>query len=150
MGKAKAVKKQPAIKGDRIRDEWIERITELVAQVEAWCRDLGWSTRRISKQMEESDLGRFRAPALLIQEGIARIMLEPIARFAPGVDGVVDLYLMPAYDDIATLYLHRRDWRLHYANPRTAKNSDSRNAAGRAFTREVFREVVEGMKANAE
>jgi hypothetical protein len=29
---------------------------------------------------------------------------DPIARFTPGSDNVVDLYLMRAYDDIASLY----------------------------------------------
>ncbi len=48
-----------------------------------------------------------KRPALLMQEGpSAGLILEPIARSAPGADGVVDLYLLPAYDDIASLYFY--------------------------------------------
>ncbi len=42
------------------------------------------------------------------------MLLDPVARFTPSAVGVVDLYLMPAYDDIASLYLVVGEWRLHY------------------------------------
>ena len=50
-----------------------------------------------------------------MQREIDRVLLEPVTRFAPGTDGVVDLYLMPAYDDIATIYRVGGEWKLHYA-----------------------------------
>jgi hypothetical protein len=34
-----------------------------------------------------------------------RELLEPIGRPAPGIEGIVDLYLMPAYDDIEREFL---------------------------------------------
>ena len=67
--------------------------------------------------MEDSDIGTYQAPALLLQQDTLRMLLEPIARTAPGADGVVDLYLMPAYDDIATLYFADGKWQLHYTFP---------------------------------
>ncbi len=48
-----------------------------------------------------------------VQRGTTRILLDPVARFVPRADGVVDLYLMPAYDDIASLYLVKGQWRVH-------------------------------------
>ena len=36
------------------------------------------------------------------------ILLEPVA---PGTEGVVDLYLMPGYDDIASLYHYSNRWK---------------------------------------
>jgi hypothetical protein len=53
--------------------------------------------------MEDSQIGKYKAPGLLMQEGTDRILRDPIGRNAPGAEAVVDLYLMPAYDDIATL-----------------------------------------------
>ena len=51
---------------------------------------------------------------MLLQKETVRVLLDPIARFAPGADGIVDLYLMPAYDDIASLYFVDGQWRLNY------------------------------------
>jgi hypothetical protein len=98
---------------DRVRAEWLSRLAELVELVQAWSQEFGWATRRIEKRLQESQLGTYQAPALLMQKEFARVLLEPIARFAPGVEGVVDLYLMPAYDDIASLSFHDGVWRVH-------------------------------------
>ena len=73
--------------------------------VQTWADALGWSTRQIEVTLTDSQIGKYKAPALLLQEDAIRILLEPIGRSAPGAEGVVDLYLMPAYDDIASLYL---------------------------------------------
>lgn len=81
---------------DRIRDEWLQRLSELVRTIESWAQELGWATRQIQVTLSDSQIGNYKAPALLIQEDTIRILLEPIARSAPGADGVVDLYLMPA------------------------------------------------------
>jgi hypothetical protein len=52
--------------------------------------------------------------ALLMQREMVEVILNPVSRFVPGADGAVDLYLMPAYDDIASLYLTDGEWKLHY------------------------------------
>jgi hypothetical protein len=111
----------------RILSEWLDRLSALVKDVESWAKALGWATRRIEKSMEDSQIGKYKAPSLHMQEGTDRILLDPIARSAPGTEGVVDLYLMPAYDDIASLYYEDGRWSLHYlfggtvaANPREA------------------------------
>jgi hypothetical protein len=68
----------------------------------------------VEKRLDDSRIGRHVVPALLMQEDTCRILLEPIARSAPGAEGVVDLYLMPAYDDIAVLFYYSDRWNLHY------------------------------------
>jgi hypothetical protein len=35
----------------------------------------------------------------------------------PGADGAADLYLMPAYDPMASLYFESGQWLLYYAFP---------------------------------
>ena len=82
---------------------WISRVNLLVDEVERWARDEGWSTRRIEKRLEDAWIGPHRVPALLMQEELCRGLLEPLGLSAHGSEGVVDLYLMPAYDDIAEL-----------------------------------------------
>ncbi len=98
----------------KVRDLWVERVTELVAQVEQWVRDLGWSTRRVEKTLHDVRIGKHQVPGLLMQQEFDRVLLEPIAHSTPGSDGIVDLYLLPAYDDIATLLYYDNEWHVHY------------------------------------
>jgi hypothetical protein len=95
---------------EKLRDAWLECLTGLIETICGWAQDLDWSTRRIEKKLEDSQLGTYKAPALLLQKETVRALLEPIARFAPGVEGIVDFYLMPAYDDIARLYFYDEGW----------------------------------------
>ena len=45
------------------------------------------------------------------------MLLDPVAYDVPGAEGVVDLYLMPTYDDQASLYFEQGNWMIHYAFP---------------------------------
>src|SRR4051812_23881682 len=75
---------------DEVRSDWLHRLSGLVGDVEAWARALDWSTRRIEKKLEDSELGKYLAPALLLQKETVRIILEPIGRSAPGAEGRAD------------------------------------------------------------
>jgi hypothetical protein len=132
-----------------IKEVWINRLDELIQTVKNWATDIGWSARRIEKSMNDSLVGRYVAPALILQEETTRILLEPIARSAPGAEGVVDLYLMPAYDDIASLYFSNGEWQLHYMWPGTPNVNTMRDAEPKPFSMEVFQEVLQEMKKNA-
>ena len=134
---------------NQLREEWLDRLSQLIQNVQGWAEKMGWSTRQIEITLEDSQIGKYKAPALLLQEEATRILLEPIARSAPGADGVVDLYLMPAYDDIASLYLYDGGWHMHYMFPGTETVGDIRDAEARLLTDEVLREVLEEMRKNA-
>jgi hypothetical protein len=45
------------------------------------------------------------------------VLLDPVAYDVPGAEGVVDLYLMPTYDDLASLFFESGKWVIHYAFP---------------------------------
>lgn len=90
---------------ERSKAEWLDSLAVLVDAVEGWSRELGWSTRRIEKTLDDSEIGPYQAPALIMQEETTRALLDPIGRSTPGSDGVVDLYLMPAFDDIARYHV---------------------------------------------
>jgi hypothetical protein len=134
---------------EKLREEWLERLSELVETVCSWVQELDWSTRRIEKKLEDSQLGTYKAPALLLQKETVRVLLEPIARFAPGVEGVVDLYLMPAYDDIATLYFYDGGWQLHYMSPTSPTVDTIREAEHKSLSKESLQSVLEEMIKNA-
>jgi len=136
---------------DRIkaRAEWLERVNALVDQVEAWAKELNWATRRIEKKVEDSFVGDHRVPALLMQEDTCRILLEPVGRSAPGAEGVVDLYLLPAYDDIASLYYYNERWNLHYVFPNAGTAASVREAEAMPLTKEAFEKVLAEMRQSA-
>lgn len=76
-------------------------------------------------------------------------MLEPIARFVPGAEGVVDLYLMPAYDDIASLYFKNGQWVMRYVFPAGSREESIHETEPVVLTKESFRSVLEAMSRNA-
>lgn len=131
------------------RATWIERVTSLVDQVERWAAELGWSTRRVEKKLDDDRIGRHRVPALLMQQETFRVLLEPVGRTTPGAEGVVDLYLMPAYDDIASLYFYDDRWNLHYISPGTTGVASVREAAPAPLTKETLENVLSEMRRDA-
>jgi len=110
---------------------------------------MDWSTRWIEKSMQDSEIGAYTAPALLMQKETLRILLEPVARTAPGADGVVDLYLMPAYDDMASLYHYDGGWQLHYMFPSEPTVATISDAQSSPLSKETFQAVLDEMKQNA-
>ena len=100
---------------DATRVEWLTRLNDLITLVKGWAEGADWSIRVIEKSMRDSVLGPYKAPALLMQRETVKVLLDPVGRFAPGTEGVVDLYLMPGYDDIARLFYRDGGWTLRYA-----------------------------------
>ena len=123
-------------------ERWVGRVTRLVDAVEAWARELGWSTRRLDKQLDDHEIGRHVVPALLMQRELHRLMLEPVGRSGPGTSGIVDLYLLPAYDDIATFYCEGENWTVHYLFPGSAPVASVREAQSLPLAREVVEKVL--------
>ncbi len=106
----------PTAEAEATKAAWLARLGALVSDVETWSRELGWATKRIDKPMDDSDgAGKYRAPALVLQENFTRLMLEPI--WNDGPDGVAHLYAMPEYDEVARLTLRGSAWGLKYPLP---------------------------------
>lgn len=105
---------KPAPNWERVRDDWVRAVEQLVADVEGWCRENNWPTRRIPKRLTESPIGEYVVPALHLQFDLVQLLLEPVARFVPGAEGVTDLYSMPRYDDVASIYRREGAWQVQY------------------------------------
>src|SRR4051794_9597558 len=139
----------PTDNREELRAQWLARLDELVRQIDAWAKDFDWATRRIDKKMEDSQIGKYRAPALILQRETVRVLLEPIARSAPGAEGVVDLYLMPAYDDIASLYFYDGAWQLHSMSSGSPVVATIKEANHKPLTEDTLCDVLEEMVRNA-
>ena len=101
-----------------VRDEWVAVVTELVERVEGWCKELDWATRRAPKTIkEDKPLVPYEVPMLRMQYWDVQLMLDPTSRFGIRNDGQCDLYIMPAYDDMAVVYRRDGDWFLRERKP---------------------------------
>jgi hypothetical protein len=128
---------------------WIGRMRELIERVDQWAKEFGWSTRRLEKKLDDARVGSHRVPALIMQADTCRIMLEPVGRSAPGAQGVVDLYLMPAYDDIASIYHYDGRWNLHYMLPDSKPVASIREAESMPLSKESLGRVLAEMMQHA-
>lgn len=115
---------EPRIKDPEAdKAEWLERLSALISLVKGWVEASNWRTRQTTKPVTETGLGRYDVPLLLMEREGVEVVLSPLARTSPRTDGVVDLYLMPAYDDVASLYLENQRWRIRSAIPLDATTS---------------------------
>lgn len=133
---------------NRRRENFLAHLGGLIDNVEAWARDADWSTRRIDKTMREAS-GTYPATGLLMQKEFCRILLDPIGSSSFGDEGVVDLYRMPEYDDVARLYFSDGQWRLHFVfagGPATAEINDETSPP---ISADLFNRVLETMSRNA-
>ncbi len=137
----------------QLREQWLSSLDELIVTVKAWCEPDGWVTRKIDKTMRDSQLGKHSAPALLMQRDTTRVLLDPVGHSAPEAEGVVDLYLLPAYDDIARLVSRNKQWSIFYLFRSRAGNSPRLKGIEEEFlplTRETLRAILEDMIKNAD
>jgi hypothetical protein len=95
--------------------------------------------------MKDSRLGSYEAPALIMQKGTTRVLLDPVARFVPGAEGLVDIYLMPAYDEVASLYYVEGEWRLHPVFPNAAAVAKVKVAGSSPLSKETLGWVLDDM-----
>jgi hypothetical protein len=129
--------------------DWLNRLDALLANLATWANEMGWDVRRIEKVVQDAELGPYQAPALLMQRESVRIIAEPISRSSPGAQGVVDLYLLPAFDDIASLYFLQGVWRLHYMFPHSPTVGDIKQAESKSLDKASFAKVIDAMTQNA-
>ena len=107
------------------RDQFKNRVEALVERVRGWVEPHEWVTKTYPKKMRDVENQVYEIPALFLQRGPIRILLDPVAYDVPGARGVVDLYLMPTYDDMASIYFEKGKWRIHYAFPADPKETHS-------------------------
>jgi len=131
---------------EKIKAEWLTRLRELMDKVRQWAEDSGWATREIEFTLKDRRIGDHRVPALLMQESAVKLMLEPVGALTPGASGMVDLYQMPAYDDVASFYYSDGQWKLHWPG-HSAPNEDGVEVL--PVTKDAFSRVLTEMLAHA-
>ncbi|HLN33585.1 MAG TPA: hypothetical protein VK395_38015 [Gemmataceae bacterium] len=134
---------------EAVKAEWLGRLGSLVDEVEGWARASGWRTRQIAKTVKERRLGTYRVPVLLMEKDTVEVVLNPVARFVPGADGAVDLYVAPAYDDIASLYFEGDHWVVHYGErPDPLATQSVVEITPHPYGEHTIRAILDGMAVN--
>jgi hypothetical protein len=85
---------------EKQRDDWIEAVEKLCADVQSWSLARGWVVRREQKTLREDRLGAYVVPVLTIQSPQGRLLLNPIARYVVGANGRVDLDAFPSFEAV--------------------------------------------------
>ena len=135
---------------EKLRDEWLARLSDLVETVRGWAQDLDWSTRQIETKMDDLEIGNYKAPALIIQKETVRVILEPIGRIGARrggrrrslPDAGLRRYRQP-------LLLRRRLALALHVSHVAGRQHDSREAENKPLSRETFQAVLEEMIKNA-
>jgi len=132
---------KPIENWESLREDWVATVESLVANIESCCRENRWPTRRIIKVLEDPNIGGYRVPALLVQADLVQMMLDPRAGSVSDGQGVADFYVMPQYDDLATLIHNGSEWTCYYRYP----DRGDKFADGVVFTRAEFVRIVKEM-----
>jgi hypothetical protein len=96
-------------------DDWLYVLNGLIDNVKAWAETAGWETRLTARDVKEKGGLRYEAPVLVLDRDEAEVSLVPVAREVPGANGLVDFYLMPEFNHVASLYREKGQWFFHYA-----------------------------------
>ena len=110
---------------EAMRAEWLGRLNDLATQVKGWAETSGWRTRTVSKPTRDAGLGRYEVPLLLMERDGVEVALNPVSRFVTGTEGAVDLYVVPAYEEVAGLYFVDGRWTLHYISGWDRENREA-------------------------
>ena len=121
---------------ERIRDQWVQDVTDLVHKVEHWSSSQGWETKITPTTLgEEVTGGIYTVDQLTIDAPAGRLVLEPVARGTMGADGRVDLYAWPSFFRVQILR-RGRQWIV-----RTESGLDW----PQPWDAETFRAIAEGL-----
>jgi hypothetical protein len=99
------------------RELFGERVDDLVARFERDIDRSEWATRRYPKKLRDEAGQVYEIPALFLQKGPIKLLLDPIGYDVPGAEGAADIYLMPAYDPGASIYFEGGQWMIHCVFP---------------------------------
>ena len=75
------------------------------------------------------------------------MLLDPIAG-PPLAEGVVDLYVMPAFDDVASLYFYDGEWQLCYSSAAKPADEAVHDAQSEPLSKQTFQRVVEELRGH--
>lgn len=121
--------------------DWTRAAEGLVREVEGWCADIGWRTRRVDKKLTETLLGDYSLSQLqLYAEHL--YVLDPVARFVPGALGAYDLSIQPSFYLTSLFRYYDGRWYVHLDVGQGVKS-----ARTEPWSKDSFRRSVEELRS---
>jgi hypothetical protein len=97
---------------DQLLPEWIAAQNQMIDVATGTAKAKGWYVDKDEKEVLESLLGRYKAPRLRIRTVDNEVVLDPIARFGSGQQGVVDLVRMPTFETAYLIAFKDKHWQI--------------------------------------
>ena len=130
--------------------DWLEQLKELVDNVKGWAEAAGWETRQTCRDVFEKEGSCYEVPVLVVNRDESEVSLVPVDRKVPGSDGLVALFLMPDFDDVASFYMEKGQWFFRYAFRSVSTETHSTNKTERfTLTEETLARVLNDIAAYA-
>lgn len=99
------------------REQFQRRVEELVARFERDVDANEWATRRYPKRIRDEDRTVYEVPALYLQKGPIKLLLDPIGYDLIDAEGAFDLYLIPVYDPTVSFFFEKGRWMIYCTPP---------------------------------
>jgi hypothetical protein len=131
-------------------DAFVKQVESVISDFETSLSGRDWSMRRDPKRMRDEIGNVYTVQALTLIKGPVRLLLDPNGYDIPGADGVMDLYLLPPYDPVATLYLEDGQWFIHSPFPAALEAIDNPKRWTRSdLTKESINDTLESIVEHA-
>lgn len=96
----------------QLLQHWLQAQQKMIVEATAAAQAHGWFVQQDEKELLESLLGSYKAPRLRIRTRDKEIVLDPIACFGSGGQGVVDLVVMPTYETAYLVVFKDDNWQI--------------------------------------
>jgi hypothetical protein len=123
------------IVGDRLKAEWLAAQERMIQEAAEAAKAKGWHVERDEMELEESLLGSYKAPSLLIRTWDREMRLMPVARFCAGRQGAVDLIVSPTYEREYAITFKDGHWRIVSLRGKQHKRPFNRETFGNTISR---------------
>jgi hypothetical protein len=131
-------------------DAFVKQVEWVISDFETSLSGRDWSMRRDPKRMRDEIGNVYTVQALTLIKGPVRLLLDPNGYDIPGADGFMDLYLLPPYDPVATLYLEDGQWFIHSPFPAALEAIDNPKRWTRSdLTKESINDTLESIVEHA-
>lgn len=92
--------------------EWLDALEKLMVEATEAAKTKGWYVDQDNKKIIESLLGVYEAPRLRIRNLDFEVVLDPIACFGSGRQGVVDLVVLPTFETAYLITFKNGRWEI--------------------------------------
>jgi len=143
------VMNENSMQSHRIQD-WQQILNDLFSKIRVWVSNRDCAVKLIDKTYEVNGSGRTTIPALLIQEEALKMIVDPIDWDPVKSESIVDLYIMPQYEDGARFFYGQNEWRLYWVDPEILYPRELQRTDGSTnLDSQNFNRLLDGLKQNA-